>query len=175
MKHYLLFATLIPLIVIHHTYTKDTCSIETPKLAKSCPEHFEFTHDENCYPIRWPNLDKEFWCLEPFGNRSPSVEHAKEKCVKYEFSEYWNEKNELIKTRIPKYAPVNSRVYIERKLSKNGEFGDILFLVIALVCFCFVVPMATATGAGHILWAIFIPAYFLREFYIWTFPLCISK
>jgi hypothetical protein len=136
--------------------------IETQKLAKSCPEHFEFVNDGNCYPIRWPNLDKEFLCFQ----------NAEEKCVKYEFSEYWNEKNELIKTRNPKYAPVNSRVYIERKLSKNGEFGDMLFFVIALVCFCFVVPMAIATGAGHILWAIFIPAYFLREFYIWTFPLC---
>jgi len=167
MKRYIIFATLLPLIVLHHMHTKDTCLIETRKLAKSCPENFEFIHNGKCHAVSWwPDWDKEFFCES----------NSEETCVRYEISEFWNAKNELVKKRSPHYVSVKMRVYVELSLSKNGELGDVLFAVCTVIYACFVVGFICVNPVAAYAFAfVFVPGSFLRQLYMWSFPLCLSS
>lgn len=67
----------------------------------------------------------------PTGNLDPKFQ-----CIGYKYSEYWNAKNELVKTRTLVYSEGSVINYNNYSL-KNGERIDVIFFYFFLI-FCYI-------------------------------------
>jgi len=123
-----------------------------------------------------------FHGTKPTGNLDPKFQ-----CIDYSYSDHWNEKNELIKVRIPRYSEgtiINYNLYSLNRSFVHDPSVDVMFFYFFLA-FCYAeitilwsMSRESDYGLLNILPFWGLTGYvmvFLNNYYKMLFPLCVDK